>query len=134
MSCMRVCERCIVTGGVCSKNTDLLKMGIELSIRQHHVVFKETSTILSHRLIRLSKSFRYVIIRNGVDLSWLLSPSALHRLGRFLVDATKVLETDGHESFVICHASEPEEGIGVAAGGGDLECGARHIRGHGHGR
>lgn len=59
-------------------------------MKQHSVVYKEVCTILSHRLIKLNKSFRYAVIKNGADLSWLSSPSVLSRLCRFLVASTKV--------------------------------------------
>jgi hypothetical protein len=67
-----------------------LKLGMNVSMRMHHILFKEVSTILTHRLIRLGKSFRYVILRNGSDLNWLLSPSTLRRLCQLLVESTKV--------------------------------------------
>lgn len=75
----------------CSKNTDHLKAGLDLAIKQHLIVFKEASIILSHKSIRLSKSFRYVVIRNGVDLDWLQNVNTLRRLSKFLVDSTKVI-------------------------------------------
>lgn len=60
-----------------------------MAIKQHMIVFKEASIILSHKSIRLSRSFRYVVIRNGVDLDWLQNVNTLRRLSKFLVDSTK---------------------------------------------
>ena len=75
---------------LCSKNTEHLKTGIDLAIKQHVVLFKEASTILSHRMIRLSKSFRYVVLKTGTDLEWLHNIGTLKRLANFLVNSTKV--------------------------------------------
>ena len=55
-----------------------------MAIKQHMIVFKEASIILSHKSIRLSRSFRYV-----VDLDWLQNVNTLRRLSKFLVDSIK---------------------------------------------
>lgn len=75
---------------VFSKNTEHLKLGIDLSMKQHTIIFKEACTILSHRLIKLCKTFRYVIIKNGPDLSWFTSVVTIKRLCKFLINSTKV--------------------------------------------
>ena len=76
-----------------SKNTENLKLGIDLSMKQHTIIYKEACTILTHRLIKLGKNFRYVVIKNGSDLAWLNSISTITRLCKYLVDSTKVFFT-----------------------------------------
>lgn len=61
-----------------------------MSMKQHTIIYKEACTILAHRMIKLGKNFRYVVVRNGPDLGWLSSTSTLMRLCKFLVESTKV--------------------------------------------
>jgi hypothetical protein len=68
-----------------------LKVGIDLSMKQHTIIYKEACTILSHRLIKLGKNFRYVVIKNGPDLGWMTPITTITRLCKFLVESTKVL-------------------------------------------
>lgn len=60
-------------------------------MKQHAIIFKEACTILSHRLIKLCKNFRYVVIKNGPDLGWMTSAATVTRLCKFLIDSTKVV-------------------------------------------
>lgn len=66
-----------------------MKLGIDLSMKQHTIIYKEACTILSHRLIKLGKNFRYVVIKNGPDLGWMTSITTITRLSKFLVESTK---------------------------------------------
>lgn len=59
-------------------------------MKQHSIIYKEACTILSHRLIKLGKNFRYVVIKNGPDLSWMTPITTIARLCKFLVESTKV--------------------------------------------
>lgn len=61
-----------------------------MSMKHHTIIYKEACTILSHRLIKLGKNFRYVVIKSGVDLAWLTSVTTISRLCKFLVESTKV--------------------------------------------
>lgn len=62
-----------------------------MAMKHHTIIYKEACTILSHRLIKLGKNFRYVVIKNGVDLAWMTSAATISRLCKFLVESTKVL-------------------------------------------
>lgn len=61
-----------------------------MSMKQHTIIYKEACTVLSHRMIKLGKNFRYAIVRSGPDLGWLASTTAIMRLCKFLVESTKV--------------------------------------------
>lgn len=58
-------------------------------MKQQQIVLHEASTILSHRLLRYGRLFRYVVLRHSSDLSWLSNhPLSLGKLALFLVEAT----------------------------------------------
>lgn len=67
-----------------------LKHGISLSITQHPIIHNECMNILSHRLIRIGKSIRYVLIRNYTENAWFSNITTLRRIGLYLLHATKV--------------------------------------------
>ena len=85
-----------------SKNTEFLKIGIDVSMKQHMIIYKEACTVMSHRLIKLGKSFRYLIIKNGPDLGWISSLSTITRVSKFLVDATKVKPKKSFFKYLYC--------------------------------
>lgn len=72
-----------------------------MSMRQHHVLFKEVGMILTHRLIRLGKNFRYAILRNGIDLHWFYPIATLQRLCQNLIDCTKHLKRGSDLPLVV---------------------------------
>jgi cell division control protein 45 len=73
-----------------SNNTDKLKRGIQLAMKQHQVCLQEAAKIITHRLVRTGRRFRYIILRHSPDLAWLSShPLSLSKLALFIVDAQR---------------------------------------------
>lgn len=59
-------------------------------MKQQQIILLEASTILSHRLLRYGRRFRYVILRNGSDEAWLAGHAfSLAKLALFIADATR---------------------------------------------
>lgn len=73
-----------------SHHIEKLRRGIELAMKQQQIILHEASTILSHRLLRYGRRFRYVVLRHSSDLAWLSNhPLSLTKLTLFLSDATR---------------------------------------------
>lgn len=59
-------------------------------MKQQQVILVEATTILSHRLLRYGRRFRYVILRSGSDEAWLAGHAlSLTKLALFVADATR---------------------------------------------
>lgn len=59
-------------------------------MKQQQIILVEASTILSHRLLRYGRRFRYVVLRNGSDEAWLAGHAfSLAKLALFIADATR---------------------------------------------
>lgn len=59
-------------------------------MKQQQIILHEATTILSHRLLRYGRKFRYVVLRHSPDLAWLSNhPLSLTKLTLFLSEATR---------------------------------------------
>jgi cell division control protein 45 len=59
-------------------------------MKQQQIILHEATTILSHRLLRYGRRFRYVVLRHSSDLAWLSNhPLSLTKLTLFLSEATR---------------------------------------------
>lgn len=59
-------------------------------MKQHQVCLQEAAKIITHRLVRTGRRFRYIILRHSPDLAWLSShPLSLSKLALFIVDAQR---------------------------------------------
>lgn len=96
---------------------DKLKIGIQLAMRQQQIILQQASTILSHRLIKQGKRFRYVVLKkggiggggssSGGDLAQLSgNPSSLDKLALFLVDSCRQAR-NGHLPLVLAALQPP---------------------------
>lgn len=60
-------------------------------MKQQQVCLQEATKIITHRLVRTGRHFRYVILRHSPDLAWLSShPMSLSKLALFLVEAMRL--------------------------------------------
>lgn len=104
---------------------DKLKIGIQLAMRQQQIILQQASAILSHRLIKQGKRFRYVVLKkggisggggggisgggggDGGDLAQLSgNPSSLDKLALFLVDSCRQAR-NGHLPLVLAALQPP---------------------------
>ena len=73
-----------------SHHTEKIKRGAQLAMKQQQVILHEATTILSHRMIRYGRRFRYIILRHSPDIGWLANhPVSLSKLALFLVEALR---------------------------------------------
>ena len=71
-------------------HVDKLGRGIGIAMKQQQVILSEATMILSHRLLRYGRRFRYVVLRKGSDRDWLAGHAcSLTKLALFLFDATR---------------------------------------------
>lgn len=96
-----------------SGSMDKLKIGIQLAMRQQQIILQQASMILSHRLIKQGKRFRYVVLKkggmggSGADLAQLSgNPFALDKLALFLVDSCRQTR-NGHLPLVLAALQPP---------------------------
>lgn len=73
-----------------SHHTDKLKRGIQLAMKQQQVCIQEATKIITHRLVRTGRKFRYIVLKHSTDLAWLAShPLSLSKLALFIVEAMR---------------------------------------------
>jgi len=93
-------------------------------MKQQQVIFQEASNILGHRLIRVGRQFRYVVLRNsGISgggnscsaLAWFTAhPLSLSKLALFLIDALRNTKRGDRPLVIAAHQSLSNTFIVVA--------------------
>lgn len=75
-------------------------------MRQQRIILHEASTVLSHRLLRYGRRFRYAVLRHSSDLAWLSShPLSLSKLTIFLAEATRNSKRGGTPLLLAAYQS-----------------------------
>lgn len=58
-----------------------------MAITQQQILFRQLTSVFTHRLLRYGRRYRYAIIRGAIEQPWLHHPTSLLKLALFLFDA-----------------------------------------------
>ncbi|KAI8092402.1 DNA replication pre-initiation complex subunit Cdc45 [Gilbertella persicaria] len=70
-----------------SPSPEPLMRGLRLCMKTQKAIVRQGTDIIDKRMVKLLRTFRFVNIRHGQDLSLFQHPSTLTKLGLFLTDA-----------------------------------------------
>ncbi|KAI7902091.1 CDC45 family [Cokeromyces recurvatus] len=64
-----------------------LLRGLKLCMKTQKTIVRQGTSIIEKKMVKIFKNFRFVNVRNGPDLPIFQHPSALTKLGLYLIDA-----------------------------------------------